>query len=151
MQKLHLRRGVAMELHVMNGGLRNSTAGGERDAEVAEGKLQRDETDGDPSLALGAALARSAALGDENKSSALLGNGTEEEKLSFEDAAPSHTAEDFPAARTTAVEEDEEDEVEYFCGAGPWHPAWLQRLRDARVFTFLLCLFSTVEGALVSG
>ena len=132
----------------MNGGLRNSTAGGERDA---EGKFQRDETDGDPSLALGAALARSAALGDENRSSALLGNGTEEEKLPFEDAAPPHTAEDFPAGHTAAAGEDEKDEVEYYCGAGPWHPAWLQRLRDARVFTFLLCLFSTVEGALVSG
>ena len=40
---------------------------------------------------------------------------------------------------------------EYFCGCGPCHPPWLQWLRDARVFTTLLCLFSTIEGALVSG
>ena len=42
-------------------------------------------------------------------------------------------------------------EEEFFCGCGPCHPPWLQWLRDARVFTALLCLFSTIEGALVSG
>ena len=42
-------------------------------------------------------------------------------------------------------------EREYYCGCGPWHPPWLQVFRDARVFTFLLCLFATIEGALVSG
>ena len=40
---------------------------------------------------------------------------------------------------------------EYYCGCGPWHPPQLQVFRDARVFTFLLCLFATIEGALVSG
>ena len=40
---------------------------------------------------------------------------------------------------------------EYYCGCGPWHPPWLQVFRDGRVFTFLLCLASTIEGALVSG
>ena len=40
---------------------------------------------------------------------------------------------------------------EYYCGCGPWHPPLLQVFRDARVFTFLLCLFATIEGALVSG
>ncbi|CAI8032338.1 Solute carrier organic anion transporter family member 4A1 [Geodia barretti] len=44
-----------------------------------------------------------------------------------------------------------EDEKEYFCGCGPWHPHRLQIFRDARFFTFLLCLFATIEGALVSG
>ena len=42
-------------------------------------------------------------------------------------------------------------ESEYYCGCGPWHPPQLQVFRDARVFTFLLCLFATIEGALVSG
>ena len=42
-------------------------------------------------------------------------------------------------------------EKEYYCGCGPWHPAQLQVFRDARVFTFLMCLFATIEGALVSG
>ena len=45
----------------------------------------------------------------------------------------------------------EQDEKEYFCGCGPWHPVHLQIFRDARFFTFLLCLFATIEGALVSG
>lgn len=40
---------------------------------------------------------------------------------------------------------------EYYCGCGAWHPPQLQVFRDARVFTFLLCLFATIEGALVSG
>ena len=40
---------------------------------------------------------------------------------------------------------------EYYFGCGPWHPPQLQVFRDARVFTFLLCLFATIEGALVSG
>ena len=43
------------------------------------------------------------------------------------------------------------EEREYFCGCGPWHPYRLQIFRDARFFTFLLCLFATIEGALVSG
>ena len=42
-------------------------------------------------------------------------------------------------------------EEEFFCGCGPCYPPWLQWLKDARVFTALLCLFSTIEGALVSG
>lgn len=45
----------------------------------------------------------------------------------------------------------EDEGPEYFCGIGPCHPPWLQWLRDARVFTLLLCLFSIVEGALVTG
>ena len=47
--------------------------------------------------------------------------------------------------------EAEREEPEYFCGIGPCHPPWLQWLRDARVFTVLLCLYSIVEGALVTG
>ena len=44
-----------------------------------------------------------------------------------------------------------EDDKEYFFGCGPWHPDGLQIFRDARFFTFLICLFATIEGALVSG
>ena len=58
----------------------------------------------------------------------------------------------------TEREEDSEDEQskqptqkEYYCGLGPWHPPWLQVLRDGRVFTLLLCLASIIEGALVTG
>ena len=51
----------------------------------------------------------------------------------------------------SAGAEREGGEREYYCGCGPWHPPWLQVFRDARVFTFLLCLFATIEGALVSG
>ena len=53
--------------------------------------------------------------------------------------------------REGSASESSEDTKEYYCGCGPWHPAQLQVFRDARVFTFLLCLFATIEGALVSG
>ena len=55
--------------------------------------------------------------------------------------------------KTDAAQSGKEDETEreYYFGIGSWHPPWLQLLRDARVFTFLLCLFSTVEGALING
>lgn len=44
-----------------------------------------------------------------------------------------------------------EQPVEYYCGVGRCRPSWMQRLRDARFFTFLLCLNTFIEGALVSG
>ena len=44
-----------------------------------------------------------------------------------------------------------EQQVEYYCGVGRCRPSWMQRLRDARFFTFLLCLNCFVQGSLVSG
>ena len=32
-----------------------------------------------------------------------------------------------------------------------FHPDWLQVFRNAKFFTLLLCLFSLVEGAIISG
>ena len=40
---------------------------------------------------------------------------------------------------------------EYYCGVGKCRPSWMQKLRDARFFTFLLCCNCFIEGALVSG
>lgn len=40
---------------------------------------------------------------------------------------------------------------EYYCGVGRCRPKWMQKLRDARFFTFLLCCNCFIEGALVSG
>ena len=40
---------------------------------------------------------------------------------------------------------------EYYCGVGRCRPSWMQKLRDARFFTFLLCCNCFIEGALVSG
>ena len=40
---------------------------------------------------------------------------------------------------------------EYYCGVGKCHPRWLQVFQHAKFFTFLLCLFCFVQGALVSG
>ena len=45
----------------------------------------------------------------------------------------------------------EQQAVEYYCGVGRCRPSWMQRLRDARFFTFLLCCNTFIEGALVSG
>ena len=95
-----------------------------------------EETDGEPTLAL-AGVIRASVIGDTPTAS-----GAEKCCTKALATAPSEVA---------AVGGDEEEETEYFCGLGPWHPPWLQWMRDARVFTVLLCLFSTVEGALVSG
>lgn len=48
------------------------------------------------------------------------------------------------AAESAAVQE-------YYCGVGRCRPSWMQKLRDARFFTFLLCCNCFIEGALVSG
>ena len=39
----------------------------------------------------------------------------------------------------------------YHFGCGPWDPAWLQCLANAKVYTLLFALFVVVEGAIVSG
>ena len=91
-----------------------------------------EETDGDPRLALAGAI-QASANGDAHTAN---------------EAGKDSTAE---LGTEAAEETGEEGEREYYCGVGPWHPPWLQWLRDARVFTALLCLFSAVEGALVSG
>ena len=44
-----------------------------------------------------------------------------------------------------------EGEEQYYCGLGKCRPKWMQVFRDARFFTFLLCLNCFIEGALVSG
>ena len=91
-----------------------------------------EETDGDPRLALAGAI-RASANGDAHTANEAGKDGNAE------------------LGTEAAEETGEEGEREYYCGVGPWHPPWLQWLRDARVFTALLCLFSAVEGALVSG
>ena len=42
-------------------------------------------------------------------------------------------------------------EREYFCGIGKFRPKWMQVFRNAKFFTFILCLYSCIEGGLVSG
>ena len=46
---------------------------------------------------------------------------------------------------------DRNDNKEYFCGFGKCKPKWMQRFRDSKIFTFILCLNCCIEGALVSG
>lgn len=41
--------------------------------------------------------------------------------------------------------------VEYYCGIGRCRPKWMQIFRRGKVFTFILCLYCCIEGALVSG
>lgn len=69
---------------------------------------------------------------------------------SFSVGATRDTRDDLGSS-TVEKREGGEKEGEYFCGCGAWHPPRLQVFRDARVFTFLLCLFATIEGAIVSG
>ena len=39
----------------------------------------------------------------------------------------------------------------YYCGVGPCHPKKLQWFASAKFFTFILCIYGLVEGALVTG
>ena len=64
-----------------------------------------------------------------------------------------HPSSSSTGSRSAARKGSEEGPVqqEYYCGVGRCRPSWLQRLRDARFFTFLLCFNVFIEGALVSG
>ena len=59
-------------------------------------------------------------------------------------SASSSSARKISEAEGTVVQE-------YYCGVGRCRPGWMQKLRDARFFTFLLCCNCFIEGALVSG
>ncbi len=37
------------------------------------------------------------------------------------------------------------------CGIGPCHPQCLQIFASKKFFTFMLCIFGLIEGALISG
>ena len=52
---------------------------------------------------------------------------------------------------STEVRPREPLEKEYFCGIRRWHPASFQIFRTAKFFTFILCLYCIIEGALISG
>ena len=39
----------------------------------------------------------------------------------------------------------------YYFGCKSWHPRGLQVLANKKFFTFILCLFTLIEGAVVSG
>lgn len=41
--------------------------------------------------------------------------------------------------------------LRYYCGAGPCRPKHMQVFANAKFFTFLLCVFGLIEGALISG
>ena len=61
---------------------------------------------------------------------------------------------------TVAIREcpSTEDEIglvsevrEYFCGIGKYRPKWMQVFRNAKFFTFILCVYCCIEGMLVTG
>ena len=52
--------------------------------------------------------------------------------------------------KKSELDERSRDEM-YRVGFWRFHPDWLQVFRNAKFFTFLLCLFSVVEGSIVSG
>lgn len=51
----------------------------------------------------------------------------------------------------TSIDELEVDRRDHRFGFFGFHPNFLQVFRNAKFFTLLLCLFSLVEGAIVSG
>ena len=111
-----------------------ATMGDENTVEVSAWDKDKDKLDSiDGDIATAAALAESSSL----KGSSLQQQQQQQQQ----------------SRKTNAAQGSKGDETgrEYYCGIRSCHPSWLQWLRDARVFTFLLCLFSTVEGALING
>ena len=51
---------------------------------------------------------------------------------------------------TSATDPPEPDKVYYF-GCRLWHPQWLQVFANAKFYTFMLCLFVIIEGAITAG
>ncbi len=49
------------------------------------------------------------------------------------------------------IETVSDEAVEYYCGIGRFNPKWMQIFRKGKFFTFILCLYCSVQGALVSG
>lgn len=56
-----------------------------------------------------------------------------------------------PTVPTITKSEDYMKEANHFFGIGPCHPKFLQIFASKKFFTFILCTFAFVEGALVSG
>ncbi len=48
-------------------------------------------------------------------------------------------------------ESEEDAKVNIRCGIGPCHPQCLQIFASKKFFTFMLCIFGLIEGALISG
>ena len=81
---------------------------------------------------------------DSQSSQAILCNIREED--------PKRPVVDAESNSSAETEEDHGSQgKEYFCGIGRWKPKWLQVFRNAKFFTFILCLNCLVEGSLVSG
>ena len=50
------------------------------------------------------------------------------------------------------VEVDDTSKAEeYYCGIWKCRPRWIQVFRKGKFFTFILCLYCCIQGALVSG
>jgi organic anion transporter 4A len=68
-------------------------------------------------------------------------------------------AEDTVMFRGEPLENEVENEIftppellkSYSFGCGPFHPSWLQKLANRKVFTSLLCMFGLIEGSIVTG
>ena len=71
---------------------------------------------------------------------------TEMEDVELQNLKECHTG-----SMSAKGKDSEQKPMEYYCGVGRCRPSWMQRLRDARFFTFLLCCNTFIEGALVSG
>ena len=61
------------------------------------------------------------------------------------DEAPS------PPDSTSATDQKPEPDKVYYFGCRLWHPQWLQVFANAKFYTFILCLFVIIEGAIASG
>lgn len=71
--------------------------------------------------------------------------------LSVTSGEPLTDAPSSPSSESAHPLESPPPREEYFCGIRRWHPSCLQVFRNAKFFTFLLCLYCFIEGAIVSG
>ncbi len=79
------------------------------------------------------------------------------------EAAPAPAGDMSSTSSQVLVSEDEHKEdlettadgeaivKEYFCGIWRCRPKWLQIFRSSKFFTFIMCLYSIIEGAIVTG
>ena len=84
---------------------------------------------------------------EEYETCGTMNDGTELQLLGEKD-----TAKDEPGTDCSNLDTIPPELLEtYYCGCGPCHPRFLQIFANKKFFTFLLSVFTLLEGAVMSG
>lgn len=86
----------------------------------------------------------------ESEETASSSGATEEINL-VQQYEPTKVPNGAEADRSPAADSRSSPTKVYYFGCGPCHPRWLQVLATGKMYSFMLSLFITVEGALISG